>query len=84
MICGPLKTYLVFFAVQLVIRYLVIGMEGTTILGVIPFAAILYLLCIYKYFTVANILVGLTILIGVYADMMMLIHSSEIHKDNHD
>ncbi len=86
MACKPLHTYLVFFTVQLLLRFMLFGGGpefALHIFGAIPFSAILYFLCLYKYFTAANVLVGLTILLGIYADIFMVTHRTQVKKIMH-
>ncbi len=82
MTCNSLSTYLFFFACQLILRFVLFGLDAIdlNLLGVIPFAIIIYLLCRYKFFTVANVVVGLTILIGIYADIFTVAHFSTMKK----
>ena len=86
MVCKSLQTYITFFIFQIFFRFLLFGGGAELalhILGVVPLSVILYLLCSYKYFNVANTIVGLCILMGIYADIFMATHRSQLKKMVH-
>lgn len=91
MFCSPMKAYIVYIIIQTIIAVAIMGTDGVQIVGPALFAGALYLLCKYKHFKVANVLVALSITLGVIADIYALTHKKAIkhvlvakasHRDN--
>ena len=68
--------YIVYAILQIIIGITLLGSNGIPVLGELlgplMFIGILSLLCNYKYFIIANILVGLSIMIGIFEDYLYL------------
>ena len=67
-----MKVYLAYIVVQSLVSVAIMGATGLQIFGPLIFLGILYLLCKYKQFTIANVLVALTIVLGVVVDLYAL------------
>ena len=71
MVCTQVKAYLTYIVVQNLISVAFLD-RGLNIFGPIIFLGVLYLLCKYHRFTVANVLVALTVVLGVLVDLSAL------------
>ena len=78
MFCIQMQVYVVFIILQTIISITMMGMSGLQIFGPLLFLGILYLLCQYKHFKIANVLLGLTIILGVFADLYILSDQTSI------
>ena len=78
MVCSQIKHYAVFIVIQIFFQNITIGVSPLRLFSAIPFIAVLYLLCEYKYFETANIFVGAAVLIGIYADILMFMNRTKI------
>ena len=72
MFCQQMKIYIVYIIVQSLISLAISGVAKLEIFGPLVFLGMLYLLCKYKQFTVANVLVALTIVLGIAVDVYAL------------
>ena len=72
MFCHQMKVYLVYIVVQSLIAIAISGAASIEVFGPLVFLGTLYLLCKYKQFTIANVLVALAIVLGVIIDLYAL------------
>lgn len=80
MFCKQMQLYLTYIIVQTIFSLVVFGPIKLQIFGPLVFLCILYLLCNYKQFKIANILVGLTIFLGVTVDIYSLLNRKAVHR----
>ena len=86
MVCLQVMIYVIYIIIQTLLSVAVFGSLalGTYqtlpihIIGPVVFTGILYLLCSYKHYTIANILLGLTIILGVLGDVYGFTHKDII------
>ena len=83
MVCVQIKAYLVFLVIQTLISVALVGPVGLHIFGPLVFLCILYLLCKYKHFTVANVLVAVTVVLGIGVDLYALTDRRAIKHELH-
>ena len=83
MVCTPLKIYLVFIIVQNIISAAEFK-TGFHVLSALLNAGIIYLLCHYQHVTIANWIVGITIVLGVLVDIFALSHKGIVKKAQHE
>ena len=72
MFCDQMKVYLVFILVQSILSVAIAGAASIEIFGPLVFLGILFLLCKYKHFTIANVLVALAVVLGIIVDIYAL------------
>ena len=91
MFCDQMKIYLVFILVQSILSVAIAGAASIEIFGPLVFLGILYFLCKYKHFTIANVLVALAVVLGVIVDIYALSNqraakhvlvAKAMHRDN--
>lgn len=80
MVCVQLKVYIAYIVLQNLIGLAILGGAGLRILGPLLFSGLIYLLCSYKHFKVANVLVGITLVFGVLADLYAFTHVAQVKK----
>ena len=83
MVCPQVKIYVTYFVIQILISVALVGSVGIHIVGPLVFTGTLYLLCEYKHYTVANVLVTIAILLGVIVDLYSLTHRNAIKRALH-
>ena len=91
MVCLQVVIYVLYIIIHSLVLVTLIGLDRINILGPLVFTGLLYVLCDYKYFTLANILVGFAILLGIFAEIFAFEYKDEIkhilqaqisHKDD--
>ena len=80
MFCKQMHVYVTYIIVQTIFSLVVFGPIKLQIFGPLVFLGILYLLCDYKQFKIANILVGLTIFLGVTVDIYSLLNRKAVYR----
>ena len=78
MFCDQMKVYLVFILVQSILSVAIAGAASIEIFGPLVFLGVLYLLCKYKHFTIANVLVALAVVLGIIVDIYALSNQKAI------
>ena len=73
-----MKVYLVFILVQSILSVAIAGAASIEIFGPLVFLGVLYLLCKYKHFTIANVLVALAVVLGIIVDIYALSNQKAI------
>ncbi len=73
-----MKVYLVFILVQSILSVAIAGAASIEIFGPLVFLGILFLLCKYKHFTIANVLVALAVVLGIIVDIYALSNQKAI------
>ena len=76
MICLQLKIYLGYLVAQILISLFLFGNQRinfgfSQLLGPVLFAGLLHYLCKNKHMKVANVLVGVVVLLGVLSDLSL-------------
>jgi len=72
MLCTQLKIFLTLLAIQLSLRFIVIGKFDKAVFRALSSFTILYLLCRYNYFKIANIVLFLCV-IDLLFDITVLV-----------
>ena len=76
MVCVQVYIYVIYLIIQTLFWILFFGLKVDFVyfLVLLVFIGIIYLLCNYKYYTVANILIGISMLYGIGTDIYSLTH----------
>ena len=71
MACVQVKIYVTYIAIQILIAISLIGRELmlADIFGPLIGGCIIYLLCSYKHYTIATVLVSIAIVLGIATDI---------------
>jgi hypothetical protein len=85
MVCTQLKVYVGFYIIQFILALTVLNQKpnGQGILGGFITAGVIYLLCIFNFKLIANIILGLLIGIAVVGDITILMLPLAITKAKH-
>jgi len=80
MVCIQILVYIIFTIIQTILSRIIIGSCCLNIFWPIILLLILYILCRYKFFILANILVGFSILTSIIVDIYALLYPNVIKE----
>jgi hypothetical protein len=78
--CPQITVYIIYIIIQTIINTRFLGQPGFQILGPALFIGVLYVLCKNKHYMIGNILVALSIVLGLGLDLFMLTNKKAIRR----
>ena len=83
MVCTQIKVYIAFLVCQILITVYTVGPASIPVFGPLVLIGILYLLCKYNQFMIANVLIAINIILSALLDTYALTHEDIIKRILH-
>ena len=82
MFCAQVEIYVIYIVIQTFIAIGLLGMEfnWTYILSPLITISVVYVLCKYKYYTIANTFIGTVIVFGGILDLLLLVFPNFLNR----
>ena len=80
MVCLQVKIYIGYYIIQTILGIIIMGYKTTNIFSGLIGVGVISMLCEWKYETVANVLLTLSLVLGAYVDIYGIFHPKYVQR----